>query len=156
MREETSDVEYDQFNCVLVLRCGCAMAYLQYILQLKLHESRHSRYGFLKEQMKFQDADLVRVDNTDEHVDIPFLDIYDKGSRPRMAAYNNGKQMVLQPHFAKSDKEFNHLETYSSASVATDHGGNKRAVNLGKRARYLSSGFKLNMCPKRYNTAWLV
>jgi len=44
-----------------------------------------------------------------------------------MVAWKNGKQKVLQPDYANSDRRFNRIETLASASVASDRGGNERS-----------------------------
>lgn len=106
------------------------------------------REGYLNTQEQFQNNDLV-----DGKV-ITFLNIYDKGYRAKMAAWKNGKQQVLQPDWAASDRHFNRLQKIASASVASDRGGNERSVNVSKRAGYISRGFKPNMCPRRFNQAW--
>lgn len=85
---------------------------------------------------------------------VPFLNIYDKGYRAKMAALRNGKQQVLQPDWADSDRRFSRAETINSASVASDRGGNERSVNVSKRAGFISRGFRPNMCPVRFNKAW--
>lgn len=106
------------------------------------------RAGYLQEQEAFQNNDLVqgRV--------LPFLNIYDKGYRAKMAAWKNGKQQVLQPDWAESDRHFNRNQTLGSASVASDRGGNERSVNVSKRAGYVSRGLVPNQCPIRFNKAW--
>ena len=71
-----------------------------------------------------------------------------------MVAWKNGKQKVLQPDCANSDRRFNRIETLASASVASDRGGNERSVNVSKRAGYISRGFRPNMSPVRFNKAW--
>jgi hypothetical protein len=106
------------------------------------------RAGYLSVQELFQNNDKV-----DDEV-IPFLNIYDKGYRAKMAGYKNGKQRVLQPDWANSDRRFNRIETISSASVASDRGGNERSVNVSKRAGYINRGFTQNMSPVRFNKAW--
>ena len=47
-------------------------------------------------------------------------------------AHGAGKQLVLKPAFTESDEHFNRNQTELSASVATDRGGNERAVNVAK------------------------
>ena len=83
------------------------------------------------------------------------LRIYDKGYRAKAVAHRAGKQLVLQPAFAESDKHFNRIQTLLSASVATDRGGNERAVNVSKRSRYAKRGFQSCSDPKQMNDAWL-
>ncbi len=115
------------------------------------------RSGYLQEQEQFQNEDLVEKESDDGWVVIsvvPFLNIYDKGYRAKMAAWKNGKQHVLQPDWAESDRRFGRSETVTSASVASDRGGNERSVNVSKRAGYISRGFQPNMCPVRFNKAW--
>ena len=84
----------------------------------------------------------------------PFLNIYDKGYRAKMAMWQNGRQLVLQPDFEKSDKKFNRSQTISSASVATDHGGNERVVNVSKREGLISRRFQPNAYPICFNKVW--
>ena len=82
----------------------------------------NQREGYLEEQRLFQEKDKVFVDG--QETVIPFLDIYDKGYHAKMAAWQNGRQLVLQPDFKKSDKKFNRSQIILSASLATDHEGN--------------------------------
>ena len=84
---------------------------------------------------------------------IPFLNIYDKGYHAKMTAWQNGSQLVLQHDF-KSDKKFNRSQTISSASVATDRGGNERVVNVSKRAGLISRGFQPNADPICFKKVW--
>lgn len=110
------------------------------------------RAGYLQCQQEFQSQDVIVQETT--NIVIPFLNIYDKGYRAKMAAYKFGKQRVLQPDFADSDRRFNRSETLGSASVASDRGGNERSVNVSKRSGYIQRGFRPNMCPIRFNIAW--
>ena len=115
------------------------------------------RSGYLKTQEQFQNEDLVEYETDDGRIDLrvlPFLNIYDKGYRAKMAALKNGKQQVLQPDWAESDRTFNRYQTIGSASIASDRGGNERSVNVMKRAGYLRRGFQPNMCPIRFNMVW--
>ena len=107
------------------------------------------REGYLQRQENFANNDLVN-----ETV-LPFTNIYDKGYRAKMIAWKTGKQRVLQPVWAESDRRFGRNETLLTGSVATDRAGNERAVNVSKRAWFLSRGFAQNMSPKRMNDAWL-
>ncbi len=61
---------------------------------------------------------------------------------------------MLQPTFAQRDWRFNGIETKISASIASDCGGNKRAVNVSKRSGYISQGFRPNMDPEQFDIAW--
>ena len=112
------------------------------------------RAGYLKTQQRFQENDLVIFDGELEPKVVPFLNKYDKGYRAKMAAWEHGKQRVLQPDFKDSDKRFNRDQTISSASVASDRGGNERAVLVSKRAGLISKGFQPNADPIRFNKVW--
>lgn len=111
------------------------------------------RAGYLQNQWRFQENDLVEIDGHRRVV--RFLNIYDKGYRAKMAAWENGKQLVLQPDFKESDKKFNRDQTISSASVASDRGGNERVVNVSKRAGLISKGFLPGGDHIRFNKVWL-
>ena len=77
--------------------------------------------------MNFANKDLVEVDGGSGKLSVlPFTNIYDKGYQAKMVVWKCGKQKVLQPECAESD-------TLLSASVALDHGGNERGVNVCKR-----------------------
>jgi hypothetical protein len=56
-----------------------------------------------------------------DHFDkgIPFTNIVDKGYRCIMAAWPAGKQLFLQPAFARSDRKFNTREVNRSSTVAS-------------------------------------
>lgn len=60
-----------------------------------------------------------------------------KGYHCYIAAWKNGRQSILQPTFAKSDKQFTTTQLISSA---VDRGGNERAVNVCKRSGLLKRG----------------
>ena len=105
--------------------------------------------GYLKRQEHFANNDEVNG------AVLPFTNVYDKGYRAKMVAWKTGKQQVLQPVWAESDRRFGRNETLLSASVATDRAGNERAVNVCKRAWYVSRGFTQNMSPKQMNDAWM-
>lgn len=59
-----------------------------------------------------------------------FTNIYDKGYRAKQVAWRLGKQRVLQPVWADSDRRFGRDDTLLTASVATDRGANERAFDL--------------------------
>jgi len=86
---------------------------------------------------------------------LPFTNIYDKGYRAKMIAWKTGKQRVLQPVWAESDRRFGMNDTLLSAVVATDCSGNERAVLVSKRSWFISRGFMQNMSPTQMNDAWL-
>eukprot|EP00957_Ditylum_brightwellii_P210536 15365083-Ditylum_brightwellii.AAC.1 len=62
------------------------------------------------------------------------------GYRSRLAAWRCGRQLTLQPDYAKSNMMFRGLQTIKSASVATDHSGNKPIMNLCKLLGVLKRG----------------
>ena len=99
-------------------------------------------------------CDFVKHDRVNDK-EIPFTNIVDKGYRITLAARRAGKQLVLQPVFANSDRKFTGKETILSASVASDRSGNKRAVNRAKDSHYLQRGLEPNMNPARLNNVLL-
>ena len=105
------------------------------------------------EQEQFAEKDLVLINGV--LTLLAFLNIYDQGYRAKAVAHRAGKQLVLQPAFAESDKHFNRIQTLLSASVATDRGGNVRAVGISKRLRYVKRGYQPCSDPKQMNDAWL-
>ena len=109
----------------------------------------NKRAGYLQEQEQYQNKDLVN------QAVVPFTNIYDKGYRAKMVAHRAGKQRVLQPVWAESDRRFGRDDTLLTASVATDRGANERAVNVCKRSWFVSRGLHPNECPKKLNDAWL-
>ena len=90
---------------------------------------------------------------------IAFTNIYDNIQQrvpceKRWLGARTGKQLVVQPEWAESDKKFGRKKTMLSASVATDRSGNERAVNVCKRAWFISRGFQKCMTGERMNDAW--
>ena len=94
------------------------------------------REGYLLRQKLFAESDLING------LYIAFTNIYDKGYRAKKVAWRTGQQLVIQPEWAESDKKFGRKKTMLSASVATDWSGNERAVNVCKRAWFISRGFQ--------------
>ena len=78
--------------------------------------------GIFENQKRFQESDGGD----------PFLNVLDRGYRVTKIAWKNGRQFVLQPIFAKSDRKFNTIETLKSSSIAADRSGNERSVRLCK------------------------
>jgi hypothetical protein len=108
------------------------------------------RSGLLKTQTQFiEDCDATKKDHQ-------WLNILDKGYRVTTAAWRNGKQFILQPAFAKSDRKFKGVETIRSAAVASDRGANERAVRIAKLSGYIKAGLGVNERVERYADAWLV
>jgi hypothetical protein len=92
-----------------------------------------SKRSFLSFQKDF-------VEKCNTHSNIPFTSILDKGYRCALAAWRSGKQLILQPSFARSDRKFNTKEVLHSASIASDWSDNERAVNVSKRSDYVKRG----------------
>ena len=65
----------------------------------------------------------------DQSSPLSFTNILDKGYRSILAAWRAGGQLLLQPFFAKSDRQFTSEEVLLSAAVASDRSANERAVN---------------------------
>ena len=107
------------------------------------------RSGVLEQQKLF-----VLNDRTNNN--IPFLNILDRGYRIISAAWRTGGQFVLQPAFAKSDQKFNTLDVIRSAAVASDRGGNERAVRIAKMCGSLKNGLHSNGSADRLCDLWLV
>lgn len=101
------------------------------------------------EQDRYADVDLV------DEKKKPFHNIFDKGYRLILAAWQHGKQIVQQPIFAKSDQKFRKKEVVVSASVAADRSGNERGVAVMKRCGFISRGLAAGASPKRLNDAWM-
>ena len=89
------------------------------------------------------------------HSDVPFTQILDKGYRVVLASWRAGRQLTLQPDFARNDRRFNSREVLRSAAVAADRSGNERAVNVGKRAGRISRGLQPHGEPRVIADAWL-
>ena len=111
------------------------------------HYSKDS--GILQEQDKYATTNLV-----DGGI-IAFTNMQDRGFRTSYAAWNVGKQTVIQPPFARSDKRFTGRQTIYSGLIAHDRSGNERGVNVSKRSGLIKRGFQEWMSAKRFNIAWL-
>jgi hypothetical protein len=90
-----------------------------------------------------------------EHQEKKWNIILDKGYRITTAAWECGEQLVIQPAFAQSDKQFTSLQTLRSAAVAADRSGNERAVKYAKMCGYIHSGLKNNARSQRMCDVWL-
>ena len=89
----------------------------------------NQREGYLQLQQESVLDDLVNGQV------LPFTNIYDKGYCAKMIAWKTGKQRVIQPVWASSDRRFGRNETLLTAVVATDCSGNERAVNVSNMKR---------------------
>ncbi len=104
--------------------------------------------GYLKEQETFQQTDMV-----DTKV-VPFLNIYDTSYQARKVCQRHG-QLTAQPAFCKSDKCFTGTNRLYSAFIASDRGGNERAVLVSKRCGVIKRGFKAGMDSKQFQYTWI-
>ena len=107
--------------------------------------------GIFEAQDSFAKGDLVG----DKKEHLPFTNIFDKGYRNRLAAWRNGKQLTLQPEFAKSDSKFGRNKTMNSAKVAADRAANEQAVRLAKMSGYLKRGVTERGSFERFDNVWL-
>ena len=108
--------------------------------------------GIFELQKKFGEKDLIGAEKNTYKA---FTNIFDKGYRNRLVAWLIGRQITLQPTFAKSDRTFCRNETLSSAIIAADRSGNERAVRLAKMAGYLHRGLDNTQSMERMNQVWL-
>ena len=129
---ETYSAYYDE-NCA---KGGVLAQFCGWIGTLELWAGAISDTDYLTTAgiLKLQD-EFSKKDNSLRN--LPFLNIMDKGYRILLAAWRAGKQLLLQPFYAKSDRKFNTNEVLVSSTVASDRSGNERAVNVAKRARML-------------------
>ena len=86
---------------------------------------------------------------------LPFIICLDKGYRITLACMRIGKQMTLQPDFAKSDRKFNSEQTLSSASVASYRSGNERVVRYSKQIGLVRQGKHHNSNATLLDDSWL-
>ena len=82
---------------------------------------------------------------------ITFTNVYDKGYRAKLVAWRAGKQRVLPPVWAESNKWFGRDEKLLTEAVAQDRGANERAVNVCKQSRMMKCEFYLGINPTRFN-----
>lgn len=108
-----------------------------------------TRSGILEAQKNY----ITLHDKNSE--EISWINILDKGYRIVSAAWRTGEQFVLQPAFAKSDRKFTTIETIRSSTVASDRGGNERAVRIAKICGFLKDGLHQNQSPDRLSDVWL-
>jgi DDE superfamily endonuclease len=81
--------------------------------------------------------------------------IVDKGYRITTAAWQCGEQLIIQPAFAQSDKQFTSLQTLRSAAIAADRSGNERAVKYSKMCGYVGIGLRHSQRSHRMCDVWL-
>ena len=105
--------------------------------------------GIFEEQMDFAIEDVT------DNVVTPFCNETDKGYRCVENTYRLGKQLMIQPDFAKADCHFKGKETLTSAAIATDRSRNERAVRLSKQSGYINRGIPSAGSPLRMDNAWM-
>ena len=105
--------------------------------------------GIFEMQKDYAQSDLVGEKY------VPFTNVFDKGYRNRLAAWQTGQQLTLQPEFARSDRKFGRNGTLTSAKIAADKAGNERAVRLTKMSGYVNSGLEKRQAFVRLADAWL-
>jgi len=105
--------------------------------------------GILEEQRLYAEMDTASGEDV-----IPFTNITDKGYRCVMAAWKNG-QFLLQPTFHRSDQKIGSKGLLTSATIASDRGGNERAVRVCKYSNLIKRGLQKNGDPAIFNEYWL-
>ena len=108
---------------------------------------RNSRY--LNEQAEFQKNDKVG-----DKV-VVFIVILDNGYHASTSNWRHDGKLMAQPVYGKSDQRFKGSQTMLSASIASDRGGNERAVNVSKRCGVVKRGFKESMDAKMFQDTWI-
>ena len=105
--------------------------------------------GIFEEQNDFANEDAIgsRI--------IPFCNELDKGYRCLEVAYWSGKQLTLQPDFAKGDRRLKGNETLASVVIATDRSGNERVVRLSKQSGYINRGITQRTSLLQMDNAWM-
>jgi hypothetical protein len=74
----------------------------------------------------------------------------------KLVAGRAGQQRILQPVWTESDKRFGRDDTLLTTAFGHNRRSNERAVNVYKRAWFISRGFHVNSCPKRLTDVWLM
>ena len=84
------------------------------------------------------------------------MNILDRGYRSTRAAWAAG-QLILQPTFAKSDKQLSTIDIvvrFSTSSVAADRSGNERAVRVTKMSAYVKRGTQTHKFIEQLSDVW--
>jgi hypothetical protein len=90
------------------------------------------------------------------HNNVPLTNILDKGYKINTIAWKHGKQLVLQPNFAHSERRFTSRETLRISSIVSDRSANERAVRYSKISGYIRTGLLPNESAKRLDDVWVV
>jgi hypothetical protein len=112
----------------------------EYILKSKILEEQH---------------EFIQIHDK-EYEHFKWTNILDKGFRVTANAWLVGEQLVLQPIFASSDRQFSGFDVLLSAAVASHRWGNERAVRLAKIPNYVKYGLRQNERTDRLADAWEV
>lgn len=129
--------------------CGFVRTYMLWVAAIT--DSQYMiRNRIFEHQQRFQRSDLVGG------VEIPFMNILDRGYKLSNEAFKAGKQTVQQPIFRERNQQrFTGRETLLSASIASIRSGNERAVAKAKMAGFLKKGLRPSECPERLDNVWL-
>jgi hypothetical protein len=91
------------------------------------------RSGVLEFQLQFQELDASSAEPR-------FTNIVNKGYQCVQAAWRAGGQLLLEPFFARSDRNFFSREVLLLGAVASDCSGNERLVDRMKSSWMLGRG----------------
>ena len=80
----------------------------------------NKKSGYLQKQREFQEKDLVFGEEGSIGKLVMWLIIYDRDYRAKMAAWLEGKQLVLQPPASESDKRFRDRTMIYAATITHD------------------------------------
>ena len=105
--------------------------------------------GILEEQRCYAEADVEDGEDV-----LPFTNITDKGYRCVVAAWKKG-QFLLQPTFHRTDQKITSRNLLTSATIASDRGGNERAVRVCKYSNLIKRKLHKNSDPAVFNECWL-
>ena len=111
----------------------------------------NGRERHLERQRHFANDDKVELDKGSGDFNVlPFTNACNKAYHAEMVAWRCGQQLVLQPEWAESDKNFVEIKYCSLHQWQLI----KRAVKVCKRAWFIRGGFLPNISPKQLNDAW--
>ena len=98
--------------------------------------------------------DFAKKDLVDGQVK-PFWNVLDKGYRVNVPAWRAGRQEIVQPVFASSDRRFSGRDTIITADVATYRSSNERGVKVTKYSAYIARGIKQNASAATMDDVWV-
>ena len=84
---------------------------------------------------------------------VKFLNKLDHGYHSTKAAWASG-QLILQPTFAKSDKQFSTMDLIRSTSVAAECSGKEHAVRVTKMSAYVKWGTQSHKNIEQLSDVW--